>query len=88
MMHRRLPGDNKLDPVEFLDITSKLGFEALHELAAVYLDVKYAALLSSPSGDEMTKYSLARAQGVREFVRWIQETRDEVRSAMENRRKG
>ena len=23
MMHRSLPGDNKLDPVEFLDITSR-----------------------------------------------------------------
>ncbi len=39
MMHRSLPGDSKLDPVEFLDITSRLGFEALHELAAVDLDV-------------------------------------------------
>lgn len=85
MMHRSLPGDSKLDPVEFLDITSRLGFEALHELAAVYLDVKYAALLSSPSGDDMTKYSLARAQGVREFVRWISETRDEVRELMERK---
>lgn len=86
MMRRSLPGDNKLDPVEFLDITSRLGFDALHELAAVYLDVKYAALLSSPSGDDMTKYSLARAQGVREFVRWIEETRDEVRELMERER--
>jgi len=85
MMHRALPGDNKLDPVEFLDVVSRLGVDALHELAAVYLDVKYAALLSSPSGDDMTKYSLARAQGVREFVRWISETRDEVRELMERK---
>jgi len=41
--------------------------------------------LSSPSGDDMTKYSLARAQGVREFVRWISETRDEVRELMERK---
>lgn len=86
MMRRSLPGDNKLDPVEFLDITSRLGFDALHELAAVYLDVKYAALLSSPSGDDMTKYSLARAQGVREFVRWISETRDELHGNMQESR--
>ena len=80
MMHRSLPGDNKLDPVEFLDITSRLGFEALHELAAVYLDVKYAALLSSPSGDDMTKYSLARAQGCLLYT--SPSPRDRTRSRM------
>ena len=82
MIERSLPGEYKMDPVEFLDVSGRLGMKELHELAALFLDVKYAALLSA-SKEESAILPLARAQGVREFVRWISETRDEIRETME-----
>lgn len=75
---RGLPGELAVDEREFRDALRRVGLDGLIDLASIWLDAKYAQLLSVEPGTEYATLELARAQGVSRFLRWIEERKREL----------
>ena len=74
----RLPGDLSVDEHEFREALRRTGYDGLVHLASIWLDCKYAHLLSCEPGTDYATLELARAQGVSRFLRWIEERKREL----------
>lgn len=73
-----LPGDSAFGADDFKDALRRSGYDGMRDLAAMWLDHKYGHLLAMDPESPGAKVEWARVQGVRQFLRWVEERRVEL----------